>query len=65
MLVQVPPKYAGHGGAMKRTMSFSTFAQLLSVAIVLTACGGDSGNTSKAEDNNSGRDVGSLAEMGL
>ena len=49
---------------MKRTMSFSTFAQLLSVAIVLTACGGDSGNTSKAEDNNSGREVGSLAEMG-
>lgn len=45
-------------------MSFSTFAQLLSVAIVLTACGGDSGNTSKAEDNNSGREVGSLAEMG-
>ena len=45
-------------------MSFSTFTQLLSVAIILTACGGDSGNTSKAEDNNSGREVGSLAEMG-
>ena len=34
------------------------------LALLLSACGGDSGNTSKAEVDNSGREVATLVDMG-
>lgn len=36
----------------------------ISFLLLLAACGGDSGSTSKAEDNDSGREVATLVEMG-
>lgn len=36
----------------------------ISFTLFLVACGGDSSNSSKAEGNDSGREVGTLAEMG-